>query len=502
MKIKEVGSMNSASAAFMNEALAYGTPGSRAMALGNFGAFSKFYLDPKTRTSPTLTLNFGGNNTVKLSEADVERLAQYYNQLPDMQAKKEFATVIMGNYNKFAQLTKTMNMITVPKQPTANPAQPDLFEKKNQEPADISRGKVRSSELNVLLKQAYAKYPQATSDIEALLMYDLDQRKNTDANFRQQDSTNRRQDDVMKQLSDLSRRQSQQIAALDSENEALNAELDRLEAEIPQMTQQVATQTTPGTSAPASDEREQARKRRETAKKDREQQIRQPKQQPDKKDQEAGEKKKDSGQGKIKDQGKRSAVSRKEVEDALKAAREAEKAYRDAAKIQQAKNKAEKAAAKATAAKEKTQGAQGKAAMKSMATGLTAAPGQAQDEVIPTTLTPATEPAQPDMFAQPVSAAPTGDNTLPWGPEVLDPDAYAQAQDVIAKAKLPDERVAQESSHNKDEKIGGRYDPDDFDAMVRRLGQRAKEQQRRHGPVDLQQLAQRLKDIQQRDDKK
>lgn len=46
-----------------------------------------------------------------------------------------------------------------------------------------------------------------------------------------------------------------------------------------------------------------------------------------------------------------------------------------------------------------------------------------------------------------------------------------------------------------DDKIGGRYDPDEFDQMVARLGQKAKEQERKHGPVDLAKLAQRLRDI-------
>ena len=45
------------------------------------------------------------------------------------------------------------------------------------------------------------------------------------------------------------------------------------------------------------------------------------------------------------------------------------------------------------------------------------------------------------------------------------------------------------------EKIADRYDPEDFDDMVLRLKQKAKEQERKHGPVDLAKLAQRLRDI-------
>lgn len=48
-----------------------------------------------------------------------------------------------------------------------------------------------------------------------------------------------------------------------------------------------------------------------------------------------------------------------------------------------------------------------------------------------------------------------------------------------------------------DGKIAGRYHPDDFDQMVLRLKQRAQEQERKHGPVDLAALAKRLRGIDQ-----
>jgi hypothetical protein len=53
-------------------------------------------------------------------------------------------------------------------------------------------------------------------------------------------------------------------------------------------------------------------------------------------------------------------------------------------------------------------------------------------------------------------------------------------------------------SNKEDEKIAGLYDPDEFDLMVKRLGQKAKEQDRKHGPVDLSALAKRLRDIEKR----
>ena len=43
----------------------------------------------------------------------------------------------------------------------------------------------------------------------------------------------------------------------------------------------------------------------------------------------------------------------------------------------------------------------------------------------------------------------------------------------------------------QDEKIAGRYDPDEFDAMVARVGQKAREQEKKK-PVDIAALARRL----------
>ena len=61
-----------------------------------------------------------------------------------------------------------------------------------------------------------------------------------------------------------------------------------------------------------------------------------------------------------------------------------------------------------------------------------------------------------------------------------------------------DAKGSVEESNKEDEKIAGRYDPDDFDLMVKRLGQRAREQDRKHGPVDIAALAKRLRELEKR----
>jgi len=57
--------------------------------------------------------------------------------------------------------------------------------------------------------------------------------------------------------------------------------------------------------------------------------------------------------------------------------------------------------------------------------------------------------------------------------------------------------VEQAVKEADDEKIAGRYEPEDFDAMVQRVGAKAKEQQKRH-PVDIADLARRMRALDQR----
>jgi hypothetical protein len=113
--------------------------------------------------------------------------------------------------------------------------------KKNSDP-DLDRGSVRSAALSTALRQAYAKYPQAQSDMEALLMYDMDVQKNTGQELQAQAKINQRQDDIDVQMRDVNRQQSKKIGSLDDENDALSAELDKLSRELDAMHGQTGTE--------------------------------------------------------------------------------------------------------------------------------------------------------------------------------------------------------------------------------------------------------------------
>lgn len=472
------------------EAMVYGPPGSRAMGMGNFGALTKFYSKPSERTGTSLLLSFGNDNYVSLPETDVDQLADYYNKLPSMEAKQQFVLGPMAMYSEFLKVAKRLQLSVIAtkydnkqQELPFEPRQGDLFEKT----ADVDRNKVKSSELSVLLKRAYAKYPQAQNDVEALLLYDLDQQKNTEQNFGRQDRTNQRQDDVMRQLSDLTRRQSQQIAALDAENDDLSDELDRIEREIPAMTAQVAAQSADAAQpAPASADRDAAKKERETAQAQR------------RTDKEKIKKDKDTEQNKTADkpakkstksQQRKKAVVRpkrtsaevdaqkasdewakqqaKDAADAAAAAKEKEKAQRDADRAKAKQDREERAAQ-----------AQSKKAMAATVKSL-AAPRPTPVKNL--------APQVPDVIGQDYQDDESDTGSIPW-------TVQRQAADAVRRASQPPAQATAENRY-QDKKIAGRYDPDEFDQLVTRVRDRAQAQERKHGPVDIAKLAQRLRDI-------
>jgi len=224
--------------------LAFGAPGSKAMGSANFGLLSRYYTRPSQRMQPTLSLNFGSDNMVKLTGADVEAIAKYYDTLPADADRYDFVYDTMSRADKFNALLARLGLRQPPAPPpapipTRNQTAMDLSER--DQPTDPDRSSVRSAALNTALRLAYAKYPQAKSDMEALLMYDMDVQKNTSQELKSQDQTNRRQDDVDIQLRDVNRKQSNKIGSLDDENDALSAELDKLSRELDAMTAQTGS---------------------------------------------------------------------------------------------------------------------------------------------------------------------------------------------------------------------------------------------------------------------
>lgn len=215
--------------------LGYGPPGSRAMGTGNFALLHRAYVNKRPRLSKNLQLNFGDNHSIELDDADIEAVAKYYDALPADQDRYEFVYNVMSRGDKFDALLQKLGRKT--KTPQQQQQQLDLLERdvKQNSSSNLDRGSVRSAALNTALRLAYAKYPQAQSDVEALIMQDLDVQKNTSQELQSQTKINQRQDDIDVQLRDVARKQSNKIGNLDDENDALSAELDRLSRELDAM---------------------------------------------------------------------------------------------------------------------------------------------------------------------------------------------------------------------------------------------------------------------------
>jgi hypothetical protein len=225
---------------------AFGTPGSKAMGSANFALLSRFYTRPKNRTSANLTLNFGAGKLAELTTDDVEAIAKYYDTLPADADRYDFVYDTMSRADKFNALLYRLGLRQPPKPPIPTTSQTamDLSERevKKNSSTDLDRSSVRSAGLSTALRQAYAKYPQAQSDIEALVMHDLDVQKNTGQELQAQNKINRRQDDIDIQLRDVNRQQSKKISSLDDENDALSAELDKLSRELDAMHRQTGAE--------------------------------------------------------------------------------------------------------------------------------------------------------------------------------------------------------------------------------------------------------------------
>ena len=216
----------------------FGPPGSRAMGTGNFALLHRAYVNKRPRLSRNLQLDFGNNQVIELDDADIEAVANHYDTLPTDQDRYAFVYDVMSRGDKFSSLLQKLG------RRTGTPQQPNLLERdsKKNPSTELDRSSVRSAALSTALRQAYAKYPQAQSDIEALIMYDMDVQKNTGQELQAQAKINQRQDDIDVQMRDVNRQQSKKIGSLDDENDALSAELDKLSRELDAMNRQTGVE--------------------------------------------------------------------------------------------------------------------------------------------------------------------------------------------------------------------------------------------------------------------
>lgn len=103
----------------------------------------------------------------------------------------------------------------------------------------VDRSATKSPALSALLKQAYAKYPNADSDVEAYIRQDMDNQQHTDSTLTRQSNVNQDQSKYINRLQDVARKQNSKIGAIDQENDHLETELSRLGKELDAMEKDV-----------------------------------------------------------------------------------------------------------------------------------------------------------------------------------------------------------------------------------------------------------------------
>lgn len=237
MKIIDITDLKTDPEAYLE---AYGSAGSRAMGGGNFADLANFYRGRK-RTQ-NLKLDFGNNHMVELTDADVDALVKYYNDLEAMDDKRDFVYGIMARYDKFSALAKNLGITPIEPKMAVDTGEPQLglFERDSKKKSDtLDKETIRDPKLAVAMRQAFSRYPTAASPIEAFIRQEIENQAKTDNNFSQQDKTNDRQDKVIDRLRDTARRQSQQLADLDNENDNLDNVVDNLNREISNLERQL-----------------------------------------------------------------------------------------------------------------------------------------------------------------------------------------------------------------------------------------------------------------------
>lgn len=176
----------------------------------NLANFIKAY-----QNNQPVQFDFPGGKSYKLTAQWVDMLAEYYNTLETNNDKAQLVYDVLTDYNKTIRLLNEL-------------AQSKLFEKKSSEKVD--NPEFKSAKLARLKTQARAKYPAASSDLEAMTADFVDSQEADQQEFQQVKSTNKKQDELLKQITAINQQQDREIDGLDSDNSDLQKNLQQLRA--------------------------------------------------------------------------------------------------------------------------------------------------------------------------------------------------------------------------------------------------------------------------------
>jgi hypothetical protein len=176
----------------------------------NLANFIKAY-----QNNQPVQFDFPGGKSYKLTKQWVDMLADYYNALETNNDKAQLVYDVLTDYNKTIRLLNEL-------------AQSKLFEKKSSEKSN--NPEFKSTKLARLKTQARAKYPAASSDLEAMAADFVDSQDADQQEFERVKDTNKKQDELLKQITAINRQQDQEIDGLDSDNNNLQQNLQQLRA--------------------------------------------------------------------------------------------------------------------------------------------------------------------------------------------------------------------------------------------------------------------------------
>jgi hypothetical protein len=186
----------------------------------NLANFIKAY-----QSNQPVQFDFPGGKSYKLTAQWVDMLAEYYNTLETNNDKAQLVYGVLTDYNKTIRLLNEL-------------AQSKLFEKKSSKKTD--NPEFKSTKLARLKTQARAKYPAASSDLEAMAADFVDSQEDDQQEFQRVKNTNKKQDELLKQITAINQQQDQEIDSLDADNNNLQKNLQQLRAANTELTKKLA----------------------------------------------------------------------------------------------------------------------------------------------------------------------------------------------------------------------------------------------------------------------
>ena len=232
---------------------AYGAVGSKALMNGNFAEFLK-----RRASREPYDMDFGSEK-IRITPAIMDAIAKKYmddKHASDASPKnRDLKQNAVNNYRSFGYPNLMKQLIDSVATPgdTPAPGEPgeqlpmfekaQSFQKKKSDEPPLTGRDVKNTRLSRELTKARAAYPTARSDIEALVMRDLDHADQVDAELKTKQNTDAKQDQALQQAQAVNQDQAKNIQALQSRLSAVQQQLQIPPAKAVAPTQSTAKPT-------------------------------------------------------------------------------------------------------------------------------------------------------------------------------------------------------------------------------------------------------------------